>query len=59
MKEVHAAAHCLPQAAEHSGPVSFARIGVMQAINRHVGRVYDPSRKDKHWGQRKLKWDAP
>jgi hypothetical protein len=34
MKEVQAAAHCLTQAAEHGGPVSFARIGVMQAINR-------------------------
>jgi hypothetical protein len=34
MKEVQAAAHCLMQA-EHGGPVAFARIGVMQAINRH------------------------
>jgi hypothetical protein len=34
MKEVQAAAHCLTQAAEDGGPVSFARIGVMQAINR-------------------------
>jgi hypothetical protein len=32
----------------------FARIGVMQAINRHVERVFDPSRKDHHWGRRKL-----
>ena len=35
MKEVQAAAHCLMQAAEYGGPVSFARIGVMQAIHRH------------------------
>jgi len=35
---------------EHDGPTMFARIGVMQAINRHVERVFDPSRKDKHWG---------
>ena len=35
MKEAQAAAHCLMQAAEHGGPVLFARIGVMQAINRH------------------------
>jgi hypothetical protein len=27
----------------------FARIGVMRALNRHVERVFDPSRKDKHW----------
>jgi hypothetical protein len=59
MKEVQAAAHCLTQAAEHGGPVSFARIGVMQAINRHVERVFDPSGKDHHWGRRKLKRDTP
>jgi hypothetical protein len=35
----------------------FARIGVMRALNRHVGRVFDPSRKDKHWGRRKLARD--
>ena len=57
MKEVQAAAHCLTQAAEHGGPVSFARIGVMHAINRHVERVFDPSRKDHHWARRKLKRD--
>jgi hypothetical protein len=57
MKEVQAAAHCLTQAAEHGGPVSFARIGVMQAINRHVERLFNSSRKDKHWARRKLKRD--
>ena len=35
----------------------FARIGVMRALNRHVERVFDPSRKDKHWGRRKLARD--
>jgi hypothetical protein len=39
------------------GPTMFARIGVMRALNRHVERVFDPSRKDKHWGWRKLKRD--
>ena len=29
----------------------------MQAINRHVEHVFDPSRKDKHWGRRKLARD--
>jgi hypothetical protein len=24
----------------------FARIGIMRALNRHVERVFDPSRKD-------------
>src|SRR3979490_1548523 len=36
------------------GPTMFARIGVMRALNRNVERVFDPSRKDKHWGRRKL-----
>jgi hypothetical protein len=39
--------------AEPDGPPMFARIGVMRALNRHVERVFDPSRKDKHWGPRK------
>jgi hypothetical protein len=43
--------------AEHDGPPMFARIGVMRALNRHVERVLDPSRKDKHWGRRKLARD--
>ena len=43
--------------AENSGPPMFARIGVMRALNRHVERVFDPSRKDKHWGRRKLARD--
>jgi hypothetical protein len=38
--------------AEHNGPPMFARIGVMRALNRHVERVFDPSRTDKHWGRR-------
>src|SRR6266480_5763167 len=37
-KEVQAAAHWLTQAAEHGGPFSFAHIGVMRALNRHVER---------------------
>jgi len=28
----------------------FARIGVMRALNRHVERVFNPERKDHHWG---------
>jgi hypothetical protein len=37
--------------AEHDGPAMFARIGVMKALNCHVERVFDPSRKDTHWGR--------
>jgi hypothetical protein len=35
----------------------FARIGVMRAINRHVERVFDVTRKDHNWGKRKLARD--
>jgi hypothetical protein len=43
--------------AEHDGPTMLARIGVMRALNRHVERVFNPSRKDRHWGRRKLARD--
>jgi hypothetical protein len=39
------------------GWLMLARIGLMRALNRHVERVFDPSRKDHHWGRRKLKRD--
>jgi hypothetical protein len=35
----------------------LARNGVMKALNRHVKRVFNPERKDTHWGKRKLKRD--
>jgi hypothetical protein len=43
--------------ATFGGPTMFARIGIMRALNRHVERVFDPSRKDKQWGRRKLARD--
>jgi hypothetical protein len=36
---------------------AFARIGVMKALNRNVERVFNQSRKNAHWGIRKLKRD--
>jgi hypothetical protein len=39
------------------GPTMLARIRIMQALNRHVERVFDPSRKEPHWGRRKLARD--
>jgi hypothetical protein len=42
---------------EYAGPIEFARIATLRAINRHVERVFDTSRKDKHWGRRKLARD--
>jgi hypothetical protein len=56
MKQVQAAAHCITEAAENDGPMTFARIGTMQAINRHRVREFD-SRKTTHWGKRRLKRD--
>jgi hypothetical protein len=55
--EVQTAAHCVTQAAEHCGPMIFAQMGMLQAIHRHHKRVFNPDRKDTHWGKRKLKRD--
>jgi hypothetical protein len=50
------------------GPTKSARIGTMQGPKRNVERVFDPSRKDAHWGKQieggsatnfKPKSDAP
>jgi len=38
---------------EQNGPSMFARIGVMQALNRGHVREFNPERKDHHWGKRK------
>jgi hypothetical protein len=43
--------------ADLGGPTMMARIGVMRALNRGHVREFDSSRKDKHWGRRKLKRD--
>jgi hypothetical protein len=48
---------CLILVAEKNGPTMMARIGIMKALNRHVERVFNPDRKDKHWGKRNLKRD--
>ena len=40
-----------------NGPTMMARIGIMRALNRNVVREFDSSRKDTHWGKRKLKRD--
>jgi hypothetical protein len=56
-EEWQAAVEALLLAVELNGPTMMARIGVMRALNRHVERVFDPSRKDTQWGKRKLKRD--
>jgi hypothetical protein len=43
--------------ATSGGPTMFVRIGVMLALNRHVERVFNPYRKDHHWGRRNLARD--
>jgi hypothetical protein len=46
-----------PLAAEGRGPLMHARVGVLRALNRNVERVFNPDRKEPHWGKRKLKRD--
>jgi hypothetical protein len=54
--EWQAATEALIMAAEDR-PLMHARIGMLRALNRHVERVFDPLRKDHHWGKRKLARD--
>jgi hypothetical protein len=56
-QEWQVAMEALILVAEHNGPTMFARIGVMRALNRHVERVFDRSRKESHWGKRELARD--
>jgi hypothetical protein len=55
--EWQAAMEALILVAESGGPTMFARIGIMRALNRYVERVFNPDRKDHHWGRRKLARD--
>jgi hypothetical protein len=55
--EWQAAMEALILVATQGGATMFAGIGVMQALNRHVERVFDPTRKEHHWGRRKLARD--
>jgi hypothetical protein len=51
------AVQMLIDAVEDRGPMLFAKMGIQRAMNRNVQRVFNPSRKDTHWGRRKLKRD--
>jgi hypothetical protein len=55
--EWQAAMQALGLVATYGGPTMFARIGVMRALNRHVDRVFDTSRKPHHWWKAQLKRD--
>jgi hypothetical protein len=49
MEKVQTAAYLVTRAAEHRGPMIFARMGMLQAIHRHQKREFNPDRKDHHW----------
>jgi hypothetical protein len=55
--EWQAAMEALIHVATRGGPTMLARIGVMQALNRHHVREFDLDRKPHHWGKRKLRRD--
>jgi hypothetical protein len=57
LPEWQAAIEALMLVAELGAPTMFARIGAMRALNRGVDRVFDSSRKEHHWGKRRLKRD--
>jgi hypothetical protein len=57
LPEWQTAIEALILVATHGGPTMLARIGVMLALNRHVERVFDTTRKAHHWGRRKIARD--
>jgi hypothetical protein len=56
-EEWQAAIEALMLVVEPRGPTMFARIGVMKALNRGHVREFNLSRKEPHWGRRKLARD--
>jgi hypothetical protein len=57
LEEWQTAVECLIAAAEVRDFLMHARIGMLRALNRNVERTFDSSRKDTHWGRRKIKRD--
>jgi hypothetical protein len=56
--EVLTAAQMLTNAAEREiAWMFFARAATLRAIHRNDERVFNPDRKDHHWGKRRLKRD--
>lgn len=56
MPAVTTAAEMLTNAAEREiAWVFLARMATLQAIHRNAARVFNPDRKDHHWGKRKLR----
>jgi hypothetical protein len=57
-QEWQTAMEALILVAERNGPTMLARIGMMKALHRNdPAREFNSSRKDPHWGKRKLKRD--
>jgi hypothetical protein len=57
LDEWQTAVACLIGAAEGRDFLMHARVGMLRALNRHVERAFDASRKDTHWSRGKLKRD--
>ncbi|MBR0765228.1 hypothetical protein JQ613_33585 [Bradyrhizobium japonicum] len=55
--EWQAAMEALLLVAEGGGPTTFARIGVLRALNRHYVPEFNPKGKEPHSDRRKLKRD--
>jgi hypothetical protein len=52
-----AAAEAVMMAAEDSGPLMHADIGMKRALNVDRPVEFDPKQKSPHWGKRKLRRD--
>jgi hypothetical protein len=50
LEEWQAAIGGLIDAAEGRDFLMHARIGMLRALNRHVERAFDSTRKETHWG---------
>jgi hypothetical protein len=46
------AMHVLIQAADHAGPIEFARLGIMQALKPKLEPVYRSAGTDPKWSNR-------
>ena len=57
LEEWQTAIACLIGAADVRDFIMHAHIGMLRALNRDVEREFNPSRKDPHWGRRKLARD--
>jgi hypothetical protein len=52
LEEWQTATEILIRAAEGRDFMMHARIGILWAIHRDEGLVFNPDRKDPHWGKR-------